>query len=172
MEICGLLQGRNYKQFQSSDEIGPALGVSLFAFGLCRCLRCLGSRAESPSNPSALSTVQSMPLVHDLRAAIALQLGSTWAPSIYARQLGESPEFLKLLIIAVKVRSRRFTASSLKSNRSALNGGKLRLRDRILGSTKLTASGQLSPLPSGAKTVAIGDERCSSSRLRKSARAG
>lgn len=33
MEICGFLQGRNSKQFQSSDEIGLALGVSLLVFG-------------------------------------------------------------------------------------------------------------------------------------------
>jgi hypothetical protein len=33
MEICGFLQGGNSKQFQSSDEIGLALGVSLLVLG-------------------------------------------------------------------------------------------------------------------------------------------
>lgn len=37
MEICGFLQGGNSKRFQSSGEIGLALGVSLLVVGLCRC---------------------------------------------------------------------------------------------------------------------------------------
>jgi hypothetical protein len=40
MEICGFLQGGNSKQFQSSDQIGLALGVSLIVFRLCHSLQC------------------------------------------------------------------------------------------------------------------------------------